>query len=104
MELIRAVVSHAYFQPSLHFTITLFGAVAMYVFSLKKGMEGAIPFLKKFFPGKSQVFYDRTDFFLVSIAGSVIGTIFFAPASTMEALAAGFGWVGAVNVLMKENG
>lgn len=103
MEYVKAITSDPWFLPGLYYVITLFGAIAMNVFSLKKGFEGAIPFLKRFFPERAQVFYDRTDFLLVSFSGSIIGTIFFAPASTVEALAAGFGWVGAVNVLLKEN-
>jgi hypothetical protein len=82
------------------FLITLFGATAMYVFSLQKGFKGAGLFLRRFFPGKSEIFYDRMDFLLVVMFGSVIGTIFFWPGSAIAALAAGFGWVGATNTLL----
>lgn len=86
------------------FLVTLFGATAMYVFSLQKGFKGAGMFLRRFFPGKSEIFYDRMDFCLVVMFGSVIGTIFFAPQSSFAALAAGFGWVGATNTLLASHG
>jgi hypothetical protein len=76
----------------------------MYVFSLQKGFKGAGTFLRKFFPGKSDIFYDRMDFCLVVMFGSIIGTIFFSPQSSFAALAAGFGWVGAVNTLLTAQG
>jgi len=90
------------FTPVLYYLVTLFGASAMYVFSLNKGFEGSLAFLKRVAPGKTQVFYDRVDFVIVIFAGSVIGTIFFSPVSTLEALAAGFGWVGAINILLNK--
>jgi hypothetical protein len=88
------------FEPLVYYLITLFGASSMYIFSLTKGFNGAVEFLEHFFPGRSKPFYDRLDFFIVSFAGAMIGTIFYNPASSLQALAAGFGWVGAVNVLM----
>jgi hypothetical protein len=81
---------------------TLLGAGAMYVFSLHKGFQGSVPFLKKVFPGHGAVFYNRLDCILVICFGSIIGTIFFAPSSAIQALAAGFGWVGAINILISQ--
>jgi hypothetical protein len=89
-----------YLIKGMLYLITLFGSTAMYVFSLSKGFHGSVDFLRKMFPDHSQLFYDRIDFFVVIFAGSVIGTIFFSPTNTLQALAAGFGWVGAINVLM----
>ena len=89
-------------RDALLFVTTLFGSASMYAFSLNKGFEGALPFLKRVLPGRSTVFYHRSDFFVVVVAGSVIGTIFFQPLSPLQALAAGFGWVGALNVLVKK--
>jgi hypothetical protein len=88
------------FSFVLFYLTTLFGATAMYVFALNKGFQGSVPFLKGFFPGRSETFYNRVDFFIVILAGSIIGTISFSPSSSLQALAAGFGWVGAMNVLM----
>ena len=88
----------------LNYLTTLFGATAMYVFSLNKGFHGAVAFLRRFFPGRPDLFYDRLDFIVVTLAGSIIGTIFFSPETRLAALAAGFGWVGAVNVLLSTRG
>lgn len=84
------------------FSATLLGSFAMYVFSLQRGFAGAVAFLRKMFPDHSQVFYDRLDFFLVTITGSVIGFILFDPQRVHQALVAGLGWVSAVNVVMNK--
>lgn len=89
-------------SPFVRFGLTLFGAAAMYVFSLHKGFEGATPFLKRVLPGRSPVFYSRVDALAVTVVGGIIGFVFFAPASNFEALAAGFGWLGAVNVMLSQ--
>src|SRR6185312_15599046 len=94
------VLTHVDYYKVAFYLITLFGSVAMYVFSLNKGFEGSVAFLRRFFPGHSVVFYDRLDFFIVVLAGSIIGTIFFSPSNALQALAAGFGWVGAINILL----
>jgi hypothetical protein len=87
----------------VNYLITHFGAMAMYLFSLAKGFGGSKPALKRLFPGKPEVLYDRLDFVAIVLAGSVIGTIFFRPLDPLQALAAGFGWTGAVNVLTSKN-
>jgi uncharacterized membrane protein YbjE (DUF340 family) len=81
------------------FLTTLFGSVAMYMFSLYKGFEGTTPALKRLMPNKTQVYYDRLDFLFVVVTGSIIGTIFFHPKDALQGLSAGFGWVGALSVL-----
>ncbi|MFM0139229.1 hypothetical protein [Caballeronia grimmiae] len=81
---------------------TLVGAAAMYVFSLHKGFNGCVPFLKRMFPGRSTVFYDRLDFLLVSFLGSFIGYRLLDPQHYPQALTAGLCWVSAVNVVMKQ--
>lgn len=96
----ETLLASPYFIKSLYYATTLFGSTAMYVFSLNKGFHGSVDFLRKMFPNHSPVFYDRIDFFIVVFAGSVIGTIFFSPTNTLQALAAGFGWVGAINILL----
>lgn len=100
MEQILTFVIAYYFEIALVLTTAL-GAAGMYVFSDFKGFENSKSFLKRQFPGKKNVFYNRSDFLLMVIVGTVIGSICFSPASYLEALAAGFGWTGAMNVLMK---
>jgi hypothetical protein len=84
------------------YSLTLFGAMAMYVFSLHKGFHGAVAFLRTVAPGHQDVFYARLDFVLSTVIGSIIGYIAFMPATPFQALAAGFGWVGTMNVLIAQ--
>jgi hypothetical protein len=100
MESLLRALDEPAVQATLRYLTTVFGAAAMYIFSLNKGFEGAIAWLRRMVPGRPQVFYDRVDFVIVVMAGSIIGTISFSPAGTFEALAAGFGWVGSMQVLM----
>jgi hypothetical protein len=95
-------LNNPYFHPIQYYITTLFGAGAMYVFSLHQGFQGSVLFLKKIFPERNAVFYHRLDCVLVVCFGSIIGTIFFAPTSTIQALAAGFGWIGSINILMSQ--
>lgn len=81
---------------------TLFGAAATYIFAAQKGFQSTTPFLKRMAPGHSDLFYHRVDFLVGTLCGTAIGTIFFAPATAPEALAAGASWTGAVNVLFSE--
>jgi hypothetical protein len=86
----------------LYYT-ALFGAAAMYIFSLQKGFEGSIPFLKRAFPGRADHVYVRIDFLIVIVFGSIIGFVTISPTNTLQALAAGVGWVGSVNVLVSRH-
>lgn len=94
-----ALTQTAGFEAFVRYMITLLGSFSMYLFSFAKGFEGATARLRQLFPQRRKVFYDRLDFVLVVMLGSAIGTIFFRPGDALQALAAGFGWVGAVNVL-----
>lgn len=93
------LLSH-YFEIMIILT-TAFGAAGMYIFSDYKGFDNSKSFLKAQFPRRKSSFYSRMDFILVVFSGTVIGLICFSPASYVEALAAGFGWTGSMNVLMK---
>ena len=79
----------------------IFGAAGMYIFSDYKGFENSKSFLKAQFPRRKKVFYSRADFLMTTVMGSTIGLITFQPDTAYEALAAGFGWTGAMNVLMR---
>jgi hypothetical protein len=80
--------------------MTLFGAFAMHVFQQYKGFTGSIGFLKAAFPARSAVFYVRLDLCIVVLFGSVIGYVVFSPTAPLPALAAGFGWTGAMQSLI----
>src|SRR5262245_51555389 len=87
---------------ALRFSITLLGAVTMYLFSLQKGFHGSSEVLEKLFPARQQSFYYRVDFLLSTVLGAILGTIIYQPSTSIQALAAGLGWVGAVNILAKK--
>lgn len=87
------------FAPIRWFILTVCGSTSLYLFSLSKGFQGSLPRLRHLVPGRSNVFYDRLDFLIVVLLGSIIGTVFFGPTNNLQALAAGFGWISAVNVL-----
>jgi hypothetical protein len=82
-----------------YYLVALFGSLAMYVLSLNNRMPVCTPVMRKLFPGRRELFYDWADFVVVVLVGSVIGSIVFQPKSVLPALAAGFGWVGAVSML-----
>ena len=92
-------LTSAEFAFARNFFYTLCGATALYLFSLAKGFKGSTPVLRRLLPSRSDVFYDRLDFFVVIVFGSIIGSVFFVPSNPPQALAAGFGWIAAVNVL-----
>ena len=98
---IQTFLASPLFTAIVYYVTTLFGAASMYVFSQLKGFEGAIPLLKRFFPHRSEVFYNWADFCIVILIGSTIGAIVFTPTTLLQALSAGFGWVGVFNILMK---
>lgn len=100
VEWIAALIQAEWFQSIVRYMITLLGSFSMYLFSFSKGFEGTTAKLRQLFPNRKKVFYDRVDFVLVVLLGSAIGTIFFGPKDSLQALAAGFGWVGAVNILL----
>ena len=99
----RTVLADPAFISAVRFLIVLFGSVAMYVFQLNKGFEGALSFLRSILPNKSETFYRRVDFLVVTVAGSLIGVIIFEPRTPFQALAAGVGWVGAMNTLLSSS-
>jgi hypothetical protein len=86
----------------LFYLTAMLGAIITYLFASTKGLESTVPKLKQLFPGKTETFYYRLDFFLVVIIGSIVGYIFFAPTQTIQALASGCGWVGALNLLLQQ--
>jgi lipid-A-disaccharide synthase-like uncharacterized protein len=86
----------------IFYFIAMLGAIVTYLFASSNGRESTVPRLKQLLPGKSDTFYYRTDFVFVILVGSAIGYIFFIPQDPIQALAAGCGWVGALNVLVDQ--
>lgn len=105
MEIVRSIseffVTKEGQAISLYLT-TLFGSFIMYIFSFQKGFDGSIGVLKRLFPAKKKVFYDRVDFLVVVVSGSFVGMILFIPTSHVQAFSAGLGWVGAINMILRK--
>jgi hypothetical protein len=91
------------FEGVRNYFFTMCGATSLYLFSLSKGFNGSTPVLKRLFPDRKEVFYDRVDFIVVIVLGSIIGYVFFHPNTPPQSLAAGFGWIAAVNALGTPN-
>jgi hypothetical protein len=86
----------------LMYGASLLGAVLMYFFADRNGLEGTVPKLRLLLPGRSDTYYFRLDFVLLILVGPVVGLICFAPTNPFQALASGCGWVGALNVLLQQ--
>ena len=100
LEKLEQCCDHPYFKPTVRYLITLFGAAVVQIFALFKNFNGSIGFLRQFFPNRSETFYTRVNCCICMIIGSIIGFIFFNPQSCIGALAAGFGWQGAMTMMM----
>lgn len=83
----------------LIYGVTFLGSLLTYFYTSTKGLEGTIPILRRRFPDRSPLFYLRLDFLAMIVIGPIFSFICFNPADTLEALAAGCGWVSAINIL-----
>ena len=82
------------------YLVTLFGAFTMqFLTGGTVGGHRGIRILKLIFPKKSDEFYELLNFWIVTLIGSLIGYLFYSPSTSLEALASGFGWTGAIKAL-----
>jgi len=84
---------------AMYFAVTLFAATVAYLFSVNSKLRSSVPVLKRLIPARSDAFYDRIDFLVMTLGGAVIGFVFFDPTTSRQALSARLGWVGAVSIL-----
>jgi hypothetical protein len=77
------------------------GCAAGRVFPFQRDFQGSREFLEHMFPGRAAVFYERADFLLTCVLGSILGTLIIQPASTHTALATGLGWPVIVRFLLE---
>jgi hypothetical protein len=84
------------------FLVTLGSALLMYVFALHRGFGGALPFLRRAFPDRSDRFYVWADLVVVTVGGAFFGFGLYMPVDVPKAMAAGIGWIGALNVAMRK--
>lgn len=84
-----------------YFVIVAVGCAAGRVFPFQRDFQGSRDFLKHMYPGRTALFYERTDFFVTCIMGSILGTLIVQPATVHTALATGLGWPFIVRVLLE---
>jgi hypothetical protein len=77
------------------------GCAAGQVFPFQREFQGAHEFLKHMFPGRRPVFYQRADFFISCVLGSILGMLIVQPASVHTALATGLGWPFIIRFLLE---
>lgn len=83
-----------------YFIIVAVGCAAGRVFPFQREFQGSREFLEHMYPGRTPLFYERADFFVTCIMGSILGTLIVQPATVHTALATGLGWPFIVRVLL----
>ena len=86
---------------AFHLIIVAIGCAAGRVFPFQREFAGSREFLEHMFPGRTALFYERTDFFLSCGLGSVLGMLIVQPDSVHTALATGLGWPFIVRFLLE---
>jgi hypothetical protein len=77
------------------------GCAAGRVFPFQREFQGSREFLEHMFPGHTVVYYERADFFISCVMGSILGMIIVQPTSIHTALATGLGWPFIVRFLIE---
>ena len=68
------------------------GCAAGRVFPFQREFRGSREFLEHMFPKHRPVFYERWDFFVSCVLGSILGMLVVQPTSVHTALVTGLGW------------
>lgn len=107
MTYIRFLIDHmSIFQPVWFFCVTLFGAAITQLLSFKLDTVGAIPFLKKFWPNKTDLWYYRWNCIILVVVGSLLAFIILEPDTLKASLCAGLTWCGtlqSIGLTLKTN-
>jgi hypothetical protein len=77
------------------------GCAAGRVFPFQREFQGSREFLEHMFPARTVLFYERTDFLISCVLGSIMGMIIVQPTSIHTALATGLGWPFIVRFLIE---
>lgn len=77
------------------------GCAAGRIFPFQHDFQGSREFLEHMFPGRPPLFYERLDFFVTCVMGSILGMLIVQPASVHTALATGLGWPFIVRFLVE---
>jgi hypothetical protein len=81
--------------------IVAIGCAAGRVFPFQREFQGSRDFLEHMYPGRAPLFYERADFLVSCILGSILGMLIVQPASVHAALATGLGWPFIVRFLVE---
>jgi hypothetical protein len=84
-----------------YLVIVAIGCAAGRVFPFQRGFQGSREFLEHMFPGRTPLFYERRDFFISCVLGSILGMLIVQPASVHTALATGLGWPFIIRFLLE---
>ena len=91
-------------MPIYFILVVYMGSICAHMLSLNaEGFKGTIPFLKRFFPNKSETLYFRIDSIVLPIIGTALACILLEPGSLKASLFAGMSWSGALIALLKKN-
>jgi hypothetical protein len=77
------------------------GCAAGRMFPFQSEFQGSRDFLRHMYPGRAALFYDRADFLLTCVMGSILGTLIVQPTTLHTALATGLGWPFIVRFLVE---
>jgi hypothetical protein len=77
------------------------GCAAGRVFPFQREFQGSREFLEHMFPGRMPLFYERADFLVTCVMGSILGMLIVQPTSVHTALATGLGWPFIVRFLVE---
>jgi hypothetical protein len=96
-----AALLHSGIAKMFYLIIVGIGCAAGRVFPFQREFQGSREFLEHMFPGRDALFYERTDFFVTCVMGSILGMLIVQPASVHTALATGLGWPFIVRFLVE---
>jgi hypothetical protein len=85
----------------VYLIVVAIGCAAGRVFPFQREFQGSREFLEHMFPGRKLLFYERADFFVTCVMGSILGMIIVQPTSIHTALATGLGWPFIVRFLVE---
>jgi hypothetical protein len=96
-----ALLQSAIATKIFYLIIVGIGCAAGRVFPFQREFQGSREFLEHMFPGRTLLFYERADFFISCILGSILGMIIVQPTSVHTALATGLGWPFIIRFLVE---
>jgi hypothetical protein len=85
-------------ESTLTVLAVIAGAFSTVILELKKPTPTAVAWLKRMFVDRSDSWYERVDFMIVWICGSLAGYFLYNPKDAQQAFMAGIGFVSLLRV------